>query len=61
MNLLTVEEVCNILKIHPVTLRNWLRKGKIKGVKISHREWRIPESALQEFIKESMEKGENQQ
>ena len=51
MNLLTVEEASKILKIHPVTLRNWLRKKKIRGIKISEREWRIPESALQDFLK----------
>jgi len=51
MDLLTVEEAAKTLKIHPVTLRNWLRKGKIRGVKISHRGWRIPESALEEFLK----------
>jgi excisionase family DNA binding protein len=56
MDLLTVEEAAKILKIHPVTLRNWLRKGKIQGVKISQREWRIPESALREFIEGAREK-----
>lgn len=55
MNLLTTEEAAKILKIHPVTLRNWLRKGKIQGVKISEREWRIPESALQVFLKQKEE------
>jgi excisionase family DNA binding protein len=31
--LLTINEAASLLKIHPVTLRNWLRTGKIRGVK----------------------------
>jgi excisionase family DNA binding protein len=49
--LLTTEEAIKILKIHPKTIRLWLREGKIKGVKIG-KEWRIAKSSLLEFIQQ---------
>jgi excisionase family DNA binding protein len=52
--LYTVEEAASFLSIHPVTLRIWLRTGKIKGVKVG-REWRIPEMELEAFTKRQPE------
>jgi excisionase family DNA binding protein len=54
--LLTVDQGAKRLKIHRVTLRKMLREGSIKGMKFGAREWRIPESALQEFIASKMGK-----
>jgi len=52
--LLTVDEVAARLKIHPVTLRKMLRGGLIRGMKFGVREWRIPASAVKEFIESRM-------
>jgi len=52
--LLTVDEVAAHLKIHPVTLRKMLRVGLIHGIKLGIREWRIPASAVKDFIESNM-------
>ena len=43
--LLTTEEVAELLRVHHTTVRRWLRKGEIQGIKIG-RLWRIKESEL---------------
>ncbi len=45
--LYTVEEAAEILKVSVRTMGNWLRNGKVRGIKLG-RSWRIPESALEE-------------
>ena len=48
----TVEEVAQIINIHPHTVRIWLKSGKLKGIKAGS-VWRIKESQLQNFLKEN--------
>jgi excisionase family DNA binding protein len=48
--MLNPREVAEILGIHQKTVHLWLRTGKLEGVKISYRSWRIPKAALNEFI-----------
>lgn len=43
--LLTVEQAAQRLNLHPVTVREHLSRGQLRGVKRG-RVWRIPESAL---------------
>lgn len=45
----TPPEVAEILKISELTLMDWLRSGKLQGVKVG-RLWRITESALNDFL-----------
>ena len=52
--LLTVDQAATRLKIHAVTLRKMLREGVVQGMKFGAREWRVPESSLQAFIKSRM-------
>lgn len=47
--LLTPEEAAKRLAISPRTLREWLRAGKLKGVKMGSL-WRIAEHDLDAFI-----------
>jgi len=47
--LLTPEEVAERLRIHHLTVMNYLRAGKIKGHKIG-RLWRVKEGDLDAFI-----------
>ena len=47
--LLRIEEVAEILKLLPKTVRQYVREKKIKGVKIG-REWRIKEDDLSVFV-----------
>jgi excisionase family DNA binding protein len=51
---LTVEEVAERLKVHPESVRDWLRAGKLKGLKAG-RQWRIQESALNAFLHQHTE------
>jgi len=51
----TPEDTSKILNISPLTLRNWLRAKKIKGVKVG-REWRILKKDLEQFLKECHQK-----
>lgn len=49
--LLTPEEAAGILKMRPETVREWLRTGRLKGLKAGPRMWRIKEIDLVEFLK----------
>lgn len=45
--LLTVEQTAERLNLHPVTVREHLARGILRGIKRG-RQWRVPESALSE-------------
>jgi excisionase family DNA binding protein len=47
--LLSVEEAASKLKLAPKTLRDWLRTGKLPGVKLGKR-WLIREQDLEAAI-----------
>jgi excisionase family DNA binding protein len=49
--LLTPEDAAKVLLVKPETVREWLRSGKLKGVKVG-RLWRVRESDLEAFLKE---------
>jgi acetyl-CoA synthetase len=53
--LYTVPEAAGLLSIAPKTLTDWLRAGKIRGVKIG-RAWRVPESAIDEVAQSGTRK-----
>jgi excisionase family DNA binding protein len=48
--LFTLEEAGEILKVHPDTLKDWIRSGQLPAVKIG-RPWRITEETLLGMIK----------
>lgn len=47
--LLTVREVADFLRVHQRTAYRLITSGGIKAIKIGS-QWRVPESALMEFI-----------
>ena len=49
--LLTPEDAAKALLLKPETIREWLRSGKLKGVKMG-RLWRVRESDLETFVQE---------
>jgi len=51
--MLNPREVAEILGIHPKTVHLWLRTGKLEGIKISSRSWRIPQESLNDFIEKN--------
>jgi len=50
IDLLTVSETAEKLKIDEETVRRWLLTGKLKGIKISRQAWRIKREDLDSFI-----------
>ena len=50
-NLLNVNQVAFILKVHPLTVRRYIKEGKLKAVKAGGN-IRIKETSLGEFNKE---------
>jgi len=49
-NFLTTKEAAQRLNCHDWHIRGLLRSGILKGTKISHKAWRIPEASIQELI-----------
>ena len=50
--LLTVDEVATRLNLHPETIRRYLQRGLLKGVKFGNRGgWRIKEADLDDFMR----------
>ena len=47
---LTLDEASAILKMHPVTVRRYLRTGDLVGRKLG-KEWRIGRSDLEMFLR----------
>ncbi|MDP8922870.1 MAG: helix-turn-helix domain-containing protein [Chloroflexota bacterium] len=49
---LTVQEAADRLKVHPETIRVWLRDGRLKGTQPINRRvgWRIPSSELNRLL-----------
>ena len=47
--LLTPEETADLLAVQPKTVRDWLRSGKLPGVKVGSL-WRVQEASLREFV-----------
>jgi excisionase family DNA binding protein len=47
--LLTPEDAAERLAVSPKTIRDWLRMGKLKGVRAG-RLWRIREEDLEAFL-----------
>ena len=51
MTMLTPEEVAEKLRVHPNTVRDYLKQGILPGIKLG-RAWRVEEKDLEAFIKE---------
>lgn len=48
--MLSPEEVAERLAVTPNTVRDWLRKGTLKGVKIGKKIWRVKELELEAYL-----------
>lgn len=48
-NLLTPEEAAERIAVSPRTLRDWLRAGELRGVKVG-KLWRVRPADLEAFI-----------
>ncbi|MFQ5342295.1 MAG: helix-turn-helix domain-containing protein [Anaerolineae bacterium] len=52
--LLTVEQVAEILQVHPQTVYGLLRAGHIRAAKVG-RAWRVRPQAIDEYLEEQMQ------
>ncbi len=50
--LLTVKEAADYLRVQAQTVRNWLRDGVLRGIKVGSNRWRIEKQALDTFVNE---------
>lgn len=49
--MMTVDEVAEVFSVRPYTVREWLKGGKLHGVKVDH-SWRIPTKSFETFARE---------
>lgn len=49
MKFYAVNEVAEMLSVHPETIRRNLKSGKLKGYKVG-KDWRVEESEIREFL-----------
>ncbi len=54
----TVAEVGKFFDRSPVTIRAWIRDGRLRAYRFQGREYRVCESALEEFQKKERGRGE---
>lgn len=52
---MTPAEVAEVLKLAEKTVKDWLRAGKLQGVKIG-KVWRVRRVDLEAYIEESMKR-----
>ena len=50
MIVLTLKEVADRLRLHPNTLRRYIKEGKLAAMKFG-RVWRVEEKDLEEFMR----------
>lgn len=49
----TMKELAKMLGVHERTALRFVQTGKIKGIRISPRKWRVHEDAVAEFLKQA--------
>ncbi|WP_193179796.1 helix-turn-helix domain-containing protein [Nisaea sediminum] len=47
--LLTIHEVSDLLKMKESTVRNWIRDGELRAIKMG-RDWRVAEKDLESYL-----------
>jgi excisionase family DNA binding protein len=51
LTLFEVKELCEKFGLHPVTIRKYMKRGRLRGQKIG-KKWYITEEALRDYFKE---------
>jgi excisionase family DNA binding protein len=52
---LNVAQVAARIQVHPETVRQWLREGKLAGTLISRRAgWRVQQAEVDRFLREGL-------
>ena len=50
LDLLTVEEVAELLRVNPQTVRNWIDSGQLPSLRVGARRVRVQRGALESFV-----------
>jgi excisionase family DNA binding protein len=50
IHLLTVPEVAEWARVHPKTIYRWIKIGEIEAIQLGARTYRIPETAVVEYL-----------
>lgn len=58
MKYYSTEEIAEMYNLKPVTIRNWITRGKLKAIKLGHL-WRISEEELQRFVGQDKKDSKN--
>lgn len=48
--LYTPAEVARLLRVHPRTILNWVREGRLSAIRLSPRVYRIPRAAMVKYL-----------
>lgn len=49
----TVEDVARMLSVHPETVRNWIKSGQLKAIRLGGAAgYRITQGALDQFLRD---------
>jgi len=56
MKLYSIKALCDILKIHPLTIRTHIKKGKLKARQIGRRYY-VTDNNLKEWLSQHVPKG----
>jgi excisionase family DNA binding protein len=51
---LTLKDVADRLKVSVKTVRRWVKSGQLRGIRAG-KQWRVPESAIEEFVRKGGE------
>jgi excisionase family DNA binding protein len=53
----TPEQIAALLQVNVVTVRRWLRSGRLQGYHLGKKLWRISSSQLEEFLAFEFDQG----
>ncbi len=53
INLLTVPEVAEWMKVHPKTVYRWIKTGKFEAIRFGARTYRIPERTVNDYLQKN--------
>lgn len=48
--MLTINQVAETIGVEPQTVRAWIKKGKLSGVKLPGGDWRIRDTHLENWL-----------
>lgn len=49
MELITIKQAAEQLRVHPNTIKNYIANGKVEVVKLSTRAWRIRQAEIDDI------------